>query len=618
MWKIAAGVFVGVVLLAPAANAQFTRQEVIAFATPVEDFLTGKKGTPVALGLATVGLAVPPVPAETRPVVATDETSQVRIHDVDQLFAKWNKPDSAGAVVAVIKDGAIAYSRGYGMANLEYGVPNTPATVFSLASVSKQFTAFAIQLLAQEGKLSLDDDVRKYLPELHDFGQKITIGDLLHHTSGLRDQWNLLALAGWRLDDVIREKDVLDLIWRQKELNFDPGSKYLYSSTGYTLLGLIVARVSGMPLSKFARERIFQPLGMAHTHFEDDYGTIVQDRAYSYERTHDGGYKYVALSYSIVGPASLFSTVGDLALWDQNFYNGQVGGKALIAAMQERGHLNGGKRIGYASGLEIRTYRGLPTVSHSGLVAGYRTIMLRFPEQHFSVIILANAGDVGTYALAQKVADIYLVSSFTSPRDAQHGPARAEIKIDAKKLDAVVGDYVLWRGGSIVIATVSREGDQLFAQASRQPKYPVYWSADNTIFWKLVDAYFIFDAPDGDGRITGGVLHLNGEDTRAEKIVPRPLTDEEIKDYSGDFYSAELRTIYTVISEDGRLLVRYPRGVIDLKPAGRDTFAGGFPIGALVFSRATDGRCDGFTVNGGRVQKLRFAKVTIIPVVQQP
>jgi CubicO group peptidase (beta-lactamase class C family) len=292
-----------------------------------------------ALWLAPLGLAVLPIPAETQPVTASEGAWQVPTQDVDRLFAKWNKPDSPGAVIAIIKDGAIIYSRGYGMANLDYGMPNTPSTVFHLASVSKQFTAFAIYLSAQDGKLSLDDDIRKYLPELHDFGKRITIRHLLHHTSGLRDQWNLLALAGWRLEDVIRAEDVLDLIWRQKELNFDPGSAYLYSNTGYTLLGLIVERVSGKPLSEFAQERIFRPLGMAHTHFQNGYGTIVKDRAYSYERTGHGGYEYVALSYSTVGPSSLFSTVGDLALWDQNFYTGQIGGKLLIAEMEAPGRV---------------------------------------------------------------------------------------------------------------------------------------------------------------------------------------------------------------------------------------------------------------------------------------
>jgi len=268
-------------------------------------------------------------------------------HAVDQIFAQWAGPDSPGASIAVIENGKIIYSKGYGSANLEYGVPNTPATVFDLASVSKQFTAFAIHLLAQDGKLSLDDDVRKYVPRLHDFGKVITIRQLLHHTSGVRDHWNLLILAGWRLDDVITDGDVARLLFRQTELNFAPGDRYLYSNSDYTLLAMVVKQVSGRTLPEFAKECIFDPLGMSHTHFQNNYGVVVKDRAYSYARQPDGKYQYVALSSS-----SLFSAVGDLARWDENFYTGEVGGPALLAQMQEKGKLNNGKEIDYASGLE--------------------------------------------------------------------------------------------------------------------------------------------------------------------------------------------------------------------------------------------------------------------------
>jgi CubicO group peptidase (beta-lactamase class C family) len=256
--------------------------------------------------------------------------------------------------------------------------------VFHLGSVSKQFTAFAIYLLVQDGRLSLDDDVRKYLPKLHDFGKVITIRQLLHHTSGVRDQWNLLRLAGWRLEDVITNDDVARLLFQQTELNFAPGDQFLYSNSGYTLLAMVVKQVTGKTLPAFAKERIFDPLGMAHTHFQDDYGIVVKDRAYSYARQPDGKYQYVALSDSTVGPSSLLSTVGDLARWDENFYTGEVGGPALLAQMQEKGKLNNGKEIEYASGLEIGKYRGLRTVEHAAAMphialisSGFRTNISR-------------------------------------------------------------------------------------------------------------------------------------------------------------------------------------------------------------------------------------------------
>ncbi|MFO0985337.1 MAG: serine hydrolase domain-containing protein, partial [Planctomycetota bacterium] len=205
--------------------------------------------------------------------------SDVSSDQVDRLFARFDKPDSPGCAIAVVKDGQVVYEHGYGMANLDDGVPITADTVFHVASVSKQFTSFAVALLADQGKLSLDDDVRRYVPEVPDFGAKITLRHLMHHTSGLRDQWSLLMLAGWRLEDVITESDILDLISHQRELNFPPGERHLYCNTGYTLLAIVVQRVSGRSLRAFAEDEMFEPLGMTSTHFHDDHRMIVKHRA---------------------------------------------------------------------------------------------------------------------------------------------------------------------------------------------------------------------------------------------------------------------------------------------------------------------------------------------------
>ncbi|MBK7598693.1 MAG: serine hydrolase [Acidobacteria bacterium] len=263
---------------------------------------------------------------------------------IDEVFRQYDKPGSPGCSLAVVRDGKVVYKHGYGYANLEYDIPISPSTVFHVASVSKQFTAFAITLLASEGRLKLDDDIRKYLPEVPDFGKTITIKHLIYHTSGLRDQWELLAMAGWRLDDVITKEHILKIIRNEKELNFEPGAEHLYCNSGYTLLAVIVERVSGQSFRQFTNDRIFKPLGMANTHFHDDHEMIVKNRAYSYQPEKAGGFKLSALNYANAGATSLFTTAEDMTRWALNFEDMKLGGKAVIDQMHEQGILNSGKK----------------------------------------------------------------------------------------------------------------------------------------------------------------------------------------------------------------------------------------------------------------------------------
>jgi CubicO group peptidase (beta-lactamase class C family) len=542
--------------------------------------------------------------AEVAPPLASTERA------VDQLFAQWVGSGSPGASIAVMQNGKIIYSQGYGAANLEHGVPNTPKTVFHLASVSKQFTAFAVHLLAQDGKLSLDDDVRKFVPKLHDFGKTITIRQLIHHTSGMRDQWNLLALAGWRLDDVITDDDVARLLFQQTELNFDPGAQFLYSNSGYTLLAMVVKEVSGKTLAEFAKERILDPLGMDHTHFQSSYGTVVKDRAYSYRRRPDGTYQYVALNYSTVGPSSLFSTVVDLARWEENFQTGKVGGLPLLKNLEAKGKLNNSREIDYASGLFIGKYRGLRTVEHAGGDAAYRTNILRFPDQNFSIVVLANAGDLNPVALSFKIADIYLKEHLQPPPDKASLDDRPEVAIDPKFIDAYIGDFEI-RPGFII--TFTRDDDHLVGRATGQPSFQMYAVANNTFRPKAFPAEIVFEEPTAGGSAQNATLHQNGRTSRLKRVALVKPPAARLKAYAGKFYNAELGVMYDVIVRDAALKVRYPRGEIDLEPVGIDSFGGAFPIGNLKFACANDGECDALSVDNGRVQKLRFVRIAITP-----
>lgn len=351
-----------------------------------------------------------------------------------------------GVSIAVQKDGKIIYSKGFGYADLEYDIRNSPTTIFHIASVSKQFTAFAIAMLADQGKLKLTDDIRKYLPELQDFGSVITINHLVHHTSGLRDQWNLLMMAGWRLDDVITQKQIMRVISRQKELNFKPGEEMLYCNTGFTLMAEIVSRVTGESFAEWTRKNIFDPLEMKNTLFYDDHEKIVKNRAYSYYAA-SGGYKKSVLNYANVGATSLFTTVEDLSLWAINFETIKVGNQKVMDMMKERFILNNGDTTDYAFGQAVGKYKGLNAYSHGGGDAGYRTYLLRFPDQHFSVSVFSNLASFDPGGISYELADRYLAKDLVvekekaTPPPAE--PPAQEIPFDAAgvKLTEFTGTF---------------------------------------------------------------------------------------------------------------------------------------------------------------------------------
>lgn len=545
------------------------------------------------------------------------DMGSAEIENVDRLFAKWSEPDSPGAVVAILRNGKIIYSHGYGMASLEESVANTPSTIFHIASVSKQFTAFAIHLLASDGKLSLDDDVREYIPELPDFGTPITIRQLVHHTSGLRDQWSLLGMAGWRMSDEITDEDVLRIIMRQKELNFPPGEEFLYSNSGYSLLAEIVGRVAGISLAQFAKTRMFAPLGMESTHFQTDYGEVVRNRAYSYASEQDGVFKYIALSYSTYGPSSLFTTVSDLALWDENFYSAQVGGETLLAALLEKGTLNNGMQIDYAAGLVIGQHRGARTISHSGGDAAFRANFLQFPDHHFSVIVLGNAGDLNPDEIAKNVADICLEDMLEPSQNALEARppiTRNEVELDLAALEVFTGDYELAPG---FISSITLEDGVLYQKLTNEEKFPIFPSSANTFFAKTNELEFVFADADADGRVRSLTVRQGAREYLLKRIESFSLSPEQLSGFAGMYYSAELDVIYTISDRDGKLSARYPRGDVDLKQTGQIIFVGDFPIGTITFSCGPDNACSSFELTNERVRTLSFVKVDLSGVTTE-
>ena len=380
-------------------------------------------------------------------IIRSEALASTPSSKVEQLMSIYNN-NTPGAVIAVVRNGKLDYAQGFGMANVEYDIPNTKSTPYHMASVSKQFTALAIVMLANEGKLSLDEDIHSYLPEIPVFDHKITVRNLLNHTSGLRDHWALWAMSGGMLDDVIRQHDLLRLVKRQRELNFKPGDEYLYSNTGYLLLSEIVSSVSGQKFRDWMDINVFIPLGMNSTQIYDDHERIVKNRAYSYKYSKNGLAKSV-LSYANSGATSLFSTAEDLALWLGNFKSGKVGGLKAIKQLQEQGILNNGEKITYALGIGISNDKGLRRLSHAGADAGYRTYLRYYPELDTGLIFLSNAASSNGGLIIQDIATAFFgehMKKTPKEKNQEEQPEQIVNKIenwnpDKEELGKYIGRY---------------------------------------------------------------------------------------------------------------------------------------------------------------------------------
>jgi CubicO group peptidase (beta-lactamase class C family) len=376
-------------------------------------------------------------------LVSAQSSPQVSETSVDRVFSRWTQ-QTPGCALGVARSGTPVLQKAYGMADLEHDVPNRPDTIFEAGSVSKQFTAAAVLLLANDGKLSIEDPVRKYIPELPDYGAPLLIRHILQHTSGLRDWGEVASIAGWpRTTRVHTHAHVLDILSRQKALNFPTGTQYSYSNSGYNLAAIIVARVSGKSFADFSRERIFEPLGMTHTSWRDDFTRIVKNRAIAYSPSADS-FRLNMPFEDVHGNGGLLTTVGDLLKWNENFVAPKVGDAAFVKLQQEPGRFNDGKPHEYAMGLFVRPYKGVPEVGHSGSTAGYTAYLTRFPEQHLSVAVLCNVSSGAATQYAHSVAEMYLGDAIKAMTTTESNrPQRQEptYKADPKDLASYVGRY---------------------------------------------------------------------------------------------------------------------------------------------------------------------------------
>jgi CubicO group peptidase (beta-lactamase class C family) len=513
---------------------------------------------------------------------------------IDAVFTEYG-PTTPGCALGVYHRGQVVYRKGYGMADLNLGVPITPGTMFDIGSTSKQFAAAAIVLLANEGKLALSDDVRTYVPELPSYGATITIDHLLRHTSGLRDYNGLLYLAGYKFEDFTDDADALKVIGQQRALNFAPGTRWDYSNTGYFLLSVIVKRVTGQSLAQYAKERIFGPLGMTASHFRDDHAAILKDRATAYTPTATG-FAIEMSDWDQTGDGAVNTNVLELAKWDANFYDGRVGGRALIDRLEERGRLTNGDAIGYARGLFVDRYRGLRRIEHGGAWAGYRAMLMRLPDQGVSVGLGCNVANANTSDRAERVLDVVLAGRFPEPKAAGTATgAKPPPRVDPSPY---LGLYFAEPLQSVIeIAAVD---DRLTAriQTARLPLVP---SGVNEFTVEGLPTSLRFTE---DRRAL--TLTLLGEEQGPFVRVTPPTPDpSELAALAGSYTSPELSTTWTIAVDSGRAVLKARVfGQRPLEPVVRDVFRSS--AGVVTVTRSGEGRITGFEFSASRMLRIRF------------
>jgi CubicO group peptidase (beta-lactamase class C family) len=539
---------------------------------------------------------------------------------VDALFSDLTKPGSPGCAVGIYRGGRIIYAKGYGLANVEESVPITPETVFDVGSIAKQFTAASILLLERQGKLHLDDDVRNYIPELPDYsargGERMTILHLLNHTSGLRDYVSLFSLSGIHPDNVTTDQDALGIIMRQKRLNFQPGSDWQYSNSGYFLLSLVVKRISGKTLKDFAAENIFHPLGMMHTQYRNDHTSLIPHRALAYDPGENAGFRLSVPYAEENGDGMVQTSIEDLQKWDENFYSGAVGGNDFALKMEQQARLADGTMVAYAKGVYIGEYRGLRTVWHSGGSGGYHAYFVQFPERHFSVACLCNRGGINREKLVQEVADLYLddvlkrkndiPASSLTPGNLQTlaGTYRDPKRGDIWRISVVSGKLWAELEGTLV------ELRQLSPTEFEHADYPLggllrFEPARDSLPRKLLIEE------------TGDLLPIT-----AEVVLEAKPSAGELKAYAGCYWSDELRVTYCLKAKDGKLWMSKllgADGIVhegtvpfdELRPVISDEFdLKGAPI-VFDFMRDASKDVTGFTLNGLHERGILFTRSEI-------
>ncbi len=534
------------------------------------------------------------------------QTNGVEQAAVDKLFERWDNEKSPGSAIGIIQDGKLIYAKGYGSANLDYEIPLTPDSQFYIASIAKQFTAACIALLSIEGKLSLDDDIRMYFPEIPDYGVEITIYDLIHHTSGLRDYLSLMYLSGRSFEDYFNNEDGIALIAKQKALNFLPNDEYLYSNSGYILLAEIVKKVSGVSIREYADKHIFKPLNMKNTFFNDNHSQVTKNRVISYRNVGSDMYERFVQNFDGHGDGGMISTINDLFLWDQNFYHKKVGGEAFVELMLSQRKLNNGYLSTYSFGLEHGNYKGLDIVVHGGNFLGFSHHFTRFPAQRFSVIVLSNTQEIDPYFITDRISDIYLSEEYNISPTMETSEPKSYTHITLKKevLETYEGSY--WNYKENFSRTIYVKNDTLRFYRGMNNVSTLVPIAQDT-FKMLVGGDVIVSFNNTSERGRAMTVDINN-DSKFEfgQYKPASYTTEDLTQFIGSYYSEELDCVYELkMNEETLWLHINNQAISGLNPVMANLFMNDF-TGIIAFREENP---DEFVIQSNRVRDILFSKL---------
>jgi len=527
------------------------------------------------------------------------------VKKIDDLFKPWDDK-SPGCAIGIVRNDSLIYAKGYGLANLENSIPITTQTVFEMGSVSKQFTAYAILLLAKQGKLSLGDDIHKYLPWVPDFGKKITISNLLYHTSGIRDYDQLLSIAGTTQEDVITREHVIKVLSKQRTLNFDPGKQYMYSNSGYFLLGEIVHAVTGKTLRQFTDSAIFKPLGMNNTHFHDDYTEVVANRSSPYQQ----GYKIGIVNSSAVGAKGLFTCIDDMSKWAMYFLNTKSDNHLIIEQMMQSGKLNSGKETGVGTGLQTGDFAGLKTFFHPGINNGYYNLITFIPQAKMGIIIFCNTDRIDPFGKSDRAAGLFIRDTRPEKEKPAFKTPFDPIVKDTVSVQPLLGSYVVDDGDH----TAFKLKDRKFYYVLNGKYTFILYRTERDTFWFrgfYPGIKFIFTIKNTHD-ITVTQTWPDGRSRTMRKLDPfNTPTDKQLMAYTGKYYCPELDCGYGIILKDHQLILtnsKYPDSPLVFYSPTRMINTLDW-MKSLDFTKNKQGKITGFEVNHDKIQDLRFEKI---------